>query len=111
VVAGTGFGGGANGWALDVAGFVSVELTASVVAAGSRLACWVDGNKGLRLHAMAAEGTTATYVVSWETTLTLQDLLRSHGQQGLRKMMMRGQRRGQCIGAAGQTGATAMMQR
>jgi hypothetical protein len=32
VVAGTGFGGGANGWALDVAGFVSVELTASVVA-------------------------------------------------------------------------------
>lgn len=46
MVVGAGFGGGANGWALDVVGFVSVELTASVVAAGGRSACCVDGNKG-----------------------------------------------------------------
>ena len=38
VVVGAGLGGGANGWAFDVAGFASAVEAASVVAAGRSLA-------------------------------------------------------------------------
>lgn len=69
MVAGAGFGGGANGWALDVVGFVSVELTASVVAAGDRSACCVDGNK--ELHAAAAAARRGEEGTSMAGLLTL----------------------------------------
>jgi hypothetical protein len=48
VVAGAGFGGGANGWAFVVAGFGSVLLAAAVVAAGRSLACWSGDGRDTR---------------------------------------------------------------
>jgi hypothetical protein len=73
VVAGAGFGGGANGWALVVAGFGSVLLAASVVAAGRSLASSSEGGwDASRCVGVLAQRTTHAVPLEMSRALRAQ---------------------------------------
>ena len=81
---GAGFGGGANGWAFEVAGLAASALeAASVVAAGGGLASCGDGGRDDVRRQLTVDndhlGDGTTYAVPWEMTRTLLAPLQHHG--------------------------------